>query len=148
MATHELDISAFREMFPIFTDPPYTDGMIQAAWSVVICAMDDADNCALCGDCLQTALYLLLAHVTWLLFGPTGLKPAPVGIKTAATIDKVQVTYTAPPYKSGWQFWLSQTQWGLSLWALLQAMATGGFYVTTRLPEQDGFRKAYGRFIR
>lgn len=148
MAEHVLNIPAFRAMFPVFTDPPYPDPLITAMWPIVTCAIDDVDNCALSGDCLQTALYLMLAHVLYTLNGPTGTKPGPVGVKTQAQVDKVSVTYAAPPYKSGWQAWLSQTPWGLTLWAMLSAMSVGGFYVSGRLPEQDAFRKSYGRFIR
>lgn len=145
MATHTLDIPAFRAMFPAMTDPPYTDTLLNAYWTIATCAMDDADSCAISGDCLQTALYLMLAHITTILSGSTGTKPGPVGVKTAAAIDKVHVQYAAPPFKSGWQAWLSQTPYGLSLWAILSAHGAGGWYFN-ELPEGDAFRKVGGIF--
>lgn len=146
MADHTLDIPTFRAMFPVFTAVLYPDALLTAMWPIVTCAIDDVDSCAISGDCLQTALYLMLAHITWILNGPTGTKPGPVGVKTQAQVDKVSVTYAPPPFKSGWQAWLSQTPYGLTLWAMLSTNAAGGWYVTGRAPESDAFRKSYGRF--
>ena len=143
---HELDIAAFRAQFPEFTDPPYSDALLTAYWEIATCAMSTVDNCVISGDCLQTALYMMLAHITKLLSpGGSGSKPGTVGVKTGATVDKVSVTYAAPPYNSGWQAWLSQTPYGLMLWALLSAKAAGGWYFGG-LPEGDAFRKVGGIF--
>lgn len=147
MAQHELDLAAFRAMFPgAFPNPPYTDPVITAYWSIASCAMDTADSCALSGDCLQTALNLMTAHIMTILGGAGASgRPVPVGVKVSATVDKVSVSYSAPPFNSGWQAWLSQSPYGLTLWALLSAHGSGGFYFGG-LPELDGIRKVYGTF--
>lgn len=147
MAIHVLDIPGFRAMFPgAFPDPPYTDDVITAYWEIATCAIDTVDNCSLHGDCLQSVLNLMTAHIMTLLGGNMmNGRPAPVGTKTSATIDKVSVAYAPPPFKSGWQAWLAQTQYGLMLWAILQGKSAGGFYFGG-MPEGDAFRKAYGVF--
>ena len=145
MAEHTLDIAAFRAAYPMFTDPPYTDAFLNAQWLVVTCLIDDMDSCALSGECLQQALYLMLAHVAWLTMSATGGGGGIGGVKTSATIDKVSVTVAAPPFKDGWQYWLGQTPFGLQLWALLSAKSAGGWYFGG-LPEGDAIRKVYGVF--
>lgn len=142
---HTLDIAAFRVMFPAFADPVlYPDAQLTAWWSIATCAISDVDNCELSGDCLQTILNLMLAHLG-LIFTRAADGNTATGVQIAAAIDKVSIGYAAPPYKSGWQAWLSQTPYGLTLWAMLGAMASGGFYIGG-MPEQSAFRKAYGSF--
>lgn len=148
MAEHVLDIPGFRAMFPgAFPEPPYSDAVITAYWSIATCAMDTADSCAISGDCLQTALNLMTAHIMTILGGAGASgKPVPVGVKVSATVDKVSVSYDPPPFKSGWQAWLAQSPYGLTLWAILSAHGAGGWYIGG-LPENEAFRKTYGTFV-
>lgn len=142
MGAPTLDLDKFRTAFPEFANvTAYPDARLELWWQAVICAMDDA---AMCDDCAETYFYLMLAHIAKLMTkAATG--SAQVGAKTSATIDKVSVAYAAPPYKDGWEYWLSQTPYGIELWALLGMLAVGGLYIGGR-PETRGFRKVGGRF--
>lgn len=146
MATHTLDLAAFRALFPEFVDPPYSDALLTLYWDIATCAISSVDNCAISGKCLENALYLMLAHIATILQKATASGgTSAVGVKTGATVDKVSVTYSAPPFNSGWQSWLAQTPYGLTLWALLSALSAGGAYIGG-LPETDAIRKVYGVF--
>lgn len=143
--THTLDITTFRTMFPQFADPTkYPDAVIQMWFDMAYCAFYPNDTCVLSGECLDSFLYLMAAHIgTLLARAATG--STQVGSKTQATIDKVTVAYSVPPFKNGWEYWLSQTPYGLQLWAMMQVRMAGGFYFNGR-PESAAFRKVGGRF--
>lgn len=143
MAEHTLDIAAFREAYPLFRDvETYPDAMLTQWWAMATCAMNPNDTCVISGDCLQSALYLMMAHIG-LLLTRLASGQAAVGSVTSATIDKVAVSFTVPPFKNGWQFWLSQTPYGAMLWAMLSAKSAGGFYVGLA-PERAAFRRVGG----
>lgn len=149
MAQQVLDPARFRAMFPMFADPDfYPDEVLQIWWDMGVCAISDTDNAVLHGKCLQTACSLMAAHVgtlTQRAMAGGGATGGPVGTLTAATIDKVSVSYTPPPIRTGWQAYLAQTPWGLQLWALLRMKAAGGFLFGGR-PETAAFRKVGGRW--
>lgn len=142
---HTLDLAAFRAAFPQFkSEVLYPDATIEMWWDIAACSLPTVDTCRLHGKCLQTALNLMTAHIG-ALWGMAAAGRNTVGIKSSATIDKVSVTVTVPPFKDGWQFWLSQTPYGLQLWAMLSVKSAGGFYVGGR-PEGRAFRKVGGSF--
>lgn len=147
MAQQTLDIPTFRLLFPEFADPvKFPDAYIQAQWDVAVSAMGDMDGWLLHGAALKNALNLLTAHfmklnVILLAGGGAGV----TGVVTGATVDKVSVQMAAPPTRSGWQFWLAQTPYGLQLWAFLSIKSAGGLYIGGR-PERLAFRKVYGSF--
>lgn len=146
MALQPIDIEKFRTLYPQFAnEATYPDVMIQSWWVQANCVMAEPCVC-LTDDCGSQMLYLMTAHIgaslTALAAGGSGGK---AGILTSSSIDKVSVTYTLPPYKNGWQFWLSKTPYGLQLWAMLTTAAAGGFSVNRR-PEARAFRKVYGSF--
>lgn len=145
MADHTFDIAAFRIAYPQFADVDfYPDATLNAWWAMATCAISDADNCYLHGDCLQTALNLMTAHMG-MVISRAAEGNMSVGTKSSATIDKVTVAYTVPSFKNGWQAWLGQTPYGLMLLAMLQAKSAGGFYFGGR-PETLAFRKVGGYF--
>ena len=135
-------IALFRAMFPQFSAIP--DAMLQVWWPIVTCAIDDAGSCFLNGDCLEAVLMMMLAHVITLM-QRAAEGDLSTGVQIGAGIDKITVTYAAPPFKNGWQSWLSMTPFGLQVWSLLSIKASGGFYLGGR-PESRGFRKVGGRF--
>lgn len=144
MAQHVLDIATFRLLFPPFAnDTLFPDAYITAQWAMATSYIGDMDGCLFGGPELQSALNLMTAHLMQLNVlvanGSNG------GILTGATIDKVTVTITPPPFKNGWQWWLAQTPYGAQLWSLLSLKSAGGFYIGG-LPERRGFRKVYGAF--
>lgn len=144
MEDHTLDPAAFRAMFPQFASVAiYPNTSLQAWWSMATVNMSAADSCALNGDTLQLALNLMTAHLGALFVSMASGKRG--GVLTSASIDKVSVGYASPPFKTGWQFWLSSTPYGLQLWALLTGLAAGGFYVNGA-PEAAAFRKVGGYF--
>lgn len=145
MAVHTLDIAAFRAAFPAFANPAlFPDELLQFWWTFATCEIAPTDNYVLSGDCLDKALMLCLAHILFII-NRTAQGSTATGAITAATIDKVSVSYTAPPYTSGWQYWLSLSPYGIMLRGLLSAKAAGGFYIGG-LPESSGFRKIGGIF--
>jgi hypothetical protein len=143
MAVHEIDVTVFRQTFPTFADPViYPDGTIATWWDIAACSMYPDDTCVIRGDCLQTALMLMTAHIGQLMTNVAAGSTVAGGVNSA-TIDKVAVSFTVPPFKNGWQFWLSQTPYGLLLWGMLQAKAAGGFYIGGA-PERAAFRRVGG----
>lgn len=147
MATHTLDIPTFRLLFPPFADVAlFPDAYIQAQWDMAVSYMGDVDGCLFGGPELQTALNLMTAHLMQLnVMVAAGGTAGVTGVLTGATVDKVSVTVAAPPFKNGWQWWLSQTPYGAQLWALLAMKSAGGFYFGG-LPERKPFRKVGGIF--
>jgi hypothetical protein len=144
MAVHTLDPAAFRAIFPAYANVvTFPDARLQAYWDLAVSYMGDVDGCLLSGAGLQSALNFLTAHLLWLAVlserGQSG------GVVTGSTVDKVQVMLAAPPFKDGWEFWLSQTPYGLQLWALLKVKSAGGFYIGGS-PERLGFRRVGGGF--
>lgn len=147
MATQELDIPTFRLLFPEFADPAvFTDAYITAQWEAAVAHMGDKDGWALSGPSLKTALNYLTAHLMKLnvMIGTAG-SGGITGVVTGATIDKVSVQLAAPTTRSGWQYWLAQTPYGMQLWALLSMKSAGGLYIGGR-PERRAFRKVGGVF--
>lgn len=148
MATPALDYAKFRALFPQFANETlYPNVMLDAWWTMANCAMQEPPRICLTDDCGSLMLYLMTAHIGALMtsIAAGGKKGGKAGVLTSATIDKVTVGYTLPPFKNGWQFWMSSTPYGLQLWAMLSAAAAGGFSVNGR-PEARAFRKVYGRF--
>lgn len=148
MATPAIDYAKFRALFPQFANPVlYPDTMLDAWWTMAHCAMQEPPCGCPDNDCGSLMLYLMTAHIGALMttLAAGGASGGKSGVLTSASIDKVSVGYTLPPYKSGWQFWLSSTPYGLQLWSMLSVAAAGGFSVNGR-PESRGFRKVYGAF--
>lgn len=150
----EFDVDAFRAMFPAFAPDPPTDGTLSGYWTVATVYIDDRDyNCwMLKGAQRALALNQMTAHIAQLysLIAAADVPAqAQIGLDQSATIDKVSVTVTPPPIKTGDQFawWLSLTPYGQMLLALLQAVTVGGFYTPgSVVPERSAFRKAGGLF--
>lgn len=145
MAVHALDPEAFRILFPAFADETvFPDIRLNAVWGLATGYMGDVDGPIFSGAPLQYALNLLTAHLLQLQ-DMLAQGTAASGPVTSAQIDKVRVDMAPPPFKNGWQFWLSQTPYGQQLWALLAANSAGGFYIGG-LPERDAFRRVGGGF--
>lgn len=147
MAQQTLDIPTFRLLYPEFADPTkFPDAYIQAQWNTAATYMGDQDGWALSGPALVTGLNLLTAHLMKLaLIIAAGGGGGVAGVVTGATIDKVSVQLAAPTTRSGWQYWLATTPYGLQLWAFLSMKSAGGLYIGGR-PERAAFRKVGGFF--
>jgi len=138
---HAFELAAFRTMFPLLDS--VADEQLAAYWQMATETMTPEDGVLLHGASLQLALNLLTAHLAW-LFTKT-LPGGTVGIVNSASEGSVSVGMAIPPFKSGWQYWLSQTPYGQQLWALLMVQSAGGLYVGGS-PERSAFRKAGGVF--
>jgi hypothetical protein len=150
MAQQVLDIPTFRLLYPEFANvTAFPDAYITAQWGVAVATMGDFDGWALRGPALLNGLNLLTAHQMKLalISGSGGSGGGGVtGVVTGATIDKVSVQLAAPTTKSGWQYWLASTPYGMQLWAFLSIKSAGGLYIGGR-PERRAFRKVGGNFL-
>lgn len=145
MAIIEFDVTEFREMFPAFANATtFPTPMLQMYWDMAICYVDDNGSYGwMQGDCRKLAINLMTAHLVALsVLIAAGQNP---GFVTASTIDKISVTLEAPPVKTQWAWWLSNTPYGAQLLALLQSYSVGGFYIGGR-SELSAFRKVGGYF--
>jgi hypothetical protein len=138
------DIPAFRVSFPAFADPTkYPDPTLQGYWDAATCYISDKNYGWLNGDCRARALNLMTAHLAAL--STLINNGQPTGVGQSATIGAVSVSMVPPPVKSGWQYWLASTPYGMQLWALLHVKAVGGLSIGG-LPEKSAFRKVAGIF--
>lgn len=133
-----------RLEFPYFQNLalfPYQnlDQAIQGA----LCSMPPTQYGRLQGSCRLRAIYLLAAHMLFIQ-RQARVGGAP-GVVLSSTIDKVSVQNMAPPAKSMWSYWLSQSPYGVELQGMLSTKAAGGFYIPGSL-ERAGFRKGGGSF--
>lgn len=138
------DVAAFRAAFPAFASPTaYPDGVLQGWWDAGTCYISDRNYGYLAGDCRARALNLMTAHLAALFTMINSGKPTGVG--QSASVGDVSVSLVPPPVKSGWQYWLASTPYGMQLWALLHVKAVGGLSIGG-LPEKTAFRKVGGIF--
>lgn len=144
MAQQTLDITAFRAMFPAFADATkYPDATIQMWWTMATAYIYDYDNCVIDGPQLSLALNLMTAHLADSFTKINNGQQ--VVVLTGATEGTVNVSMQPPPAKTGWQWWLSTSPYGVQLWALLQTLVVGGFTIGGWY-ETDSFRAGYGVF--
>lgn len=135
--------SDLRLLFPYFNNPAWTDDVIDSAIERAMCHISASNYGRLKGECRLKAIYLMAAHLLYIADqASSGGTP---GVITSSSVDKVAVSFMAPPAKSMWQWWLAQTPYGAELQSLLSTKAAGGFYIPGSL-ERAGFRKAGGRF--
>lgn len=145
MATLVFNVVAFRAQFPQFTSvTKYPDDVLSGYFSMATCSINDCENYVIWGDCLMLALNLMTAHIASIFTNIAG-GSAMSGVQTGASVDKVSVTATPPPFKNGWQSYLAKTPYGEQLWLLLSGKAAGGFYLGGA-DESSSFRKSWGYF--
>lgn len=136
----------FRLRFPAFSDPTkYPTAYLEAYWEEVGCFIKDGGTYGMLqGDCSQFAMELMLAH--FLALAANAARGKQGGYKTSSSVDKVSVSYLAPPAQDSFSWWLTQTPYGQQLMTLLEIKGVGGMYVGG-LPERSGFRKVGGGFF-
>lgn len=72
-------------------------------------------------------LYLMTAHILQLANQiATGQDS---GITISATIDKISTVIQQFQYQNQWAYWLSSTEYGKQLYALLQVQSVGGYFI-------------------
>lgn len=141
---HVYDDASFRALFPVFDATTYPVQTVEIWFGMATNYVSAQDNCGIYGDALQGALNMMTAHLLWssvlLQRGQTT-----VGVLTGSTIDKVSVSFQAPPMLNNWRSWLLTTPYGAMFLALMEAQAAGGWYVGGS-DERSAFRKSYGDF--
>lgn len=147
MGTVTFDPTAFRVMFPAFSDATkYPDAKLEMYFTMATAYISDQT-----GGCYpfmkrmklaqQTlALDLMTAHIAFINNIIAASPTQNTGITTGATIDKISVTLLPPPSPNGWRFWLNQSPYGQQLLALLELASAGGFYFSARPPVVGAFR--------
>lgn len=144
MAEHVLDVAAFRARFPAFASSvKFPNQQLLDYFTMAGCHIFPCDWLMLSGDCLQLALELMTAHLSF-INAQTIAGNVATGVVTGAGVDKVNVSLQAPPTKNGWQAWLATTPYGMQLWALIKSKATP--FAVGGLPERQGFRRVGGGF--
>jgi len=132
------DLSAFRTAYPVFDSVP--EATVQAAATSALCLIGQ-DGC----DCDVQMWQLMVAHLLYIQ-GQVATGNGGAGAVTSATIDKVSVSFAAPPFgTSAYKFWLFKSPYGGQLLAMLDRCSKGGVYVGG-LPERSAFRSVGGVF--
>lgn len=138
MPAYVFDLSAFRTAYPVFDSVP--DSTVEAAATSALCLIGQ-DGC----DCDVQMWQLMVAHLLYIQ-GQVATGNGNAGAVTSATIDKVSVSFAAPPFgTSAYKFWLFKSPYGGQLLALLDRCSKGGVYVGG-LPERSAFRSVGGVF--
>ena len=139
-----MDIQDFRTQFPAFDDPAaFRDEMLQL-WDDAA-SLHLAEGWMLGGPQYELAHKLMTAHLVHLasVANRGGSGSTAGGAVQSASEGSVSVSFTTPPTKTAWQFWLSSSPYGLQLWAMLTIAGSGGVYIGG-LPEREAFRKVGG----
>ncbi len=150
----QYDDALFRKQFPEFSDTTaYPTDLLELYWATAreFIGTKDSPCNVLSGSTLALVLNYMTAHLLVLgrqaaQGGPAGAGSSQGGFVTSSSIDKISVSTLAPPAKDGWEWWLAQTTYGQTIWALLKIKAVGGLSVGG-LPERGSFRKVGGVFF-
>lgn len=113
----EFDPAAFRATYPAFTDPPYTDGMLQLYFDLATLILNN--SCAsVVSDGVQRErlLNLLVAHIATLQPAAASSPLRPVGVVSGATEGSVSVQFALQVSQNSQ--WYLQTQYGALFWQL------------------------------
>lgn len=138
------DVVQFRAFLPAFANSTtYPTETLQMYWNAATCYISDKNFGWLKNDCRREAIDYMAAHLLFIAAATAGGQIP--GLVQNATIDKISVGFTPPPIKNQWQWWLSLSPYGQSLWALLQVNSAGGFYIGGS-PEISALRKVGGRY--
>lgn len=136
-----MDVGVFRIAFPAFNR--ISNETIEY-WADVAGSFL-SESWALSGKTFEHAINLMTAHLIFLNKKIDNGNNA-TGAVQSATEGSVSVSFTAPPSRDGWEYWLSSTPYGVQLWALLSGLMVGGAYIGG-LPERKAMRKVGGVFM-
>lgn len=132
----DFPLDKFKIMYPMFAD--MGDELIQFVAEDALCYMNDCG-----GKCTDQLWMLLVAHMLHLRkqAGAGGL----VGSVASATIDKVSVSFNAPPVTSDASYWFSLSPFGQQFLALRGRCSSPVMYIGGS-PERSAFRSVGGLF--
>lgn len=138
MAARVFPLAVFRELYPQFSG--VSDEAILALSVQAECLVSSHG----CG-CEDSMWMLMVAHMLAMRDNASN-GGSPAGTLASASIDKVSVSFQAPPTGTSYfKFWLSGTPYGAELLAMLSRCSVGGLYVGGA-PERAAFRIVGGRF--
>jgi len=136
----DFPLAKFRILFPMFSAVPDDVVLVVAEWAQ---CYTSGRGC----QCNAQLWMLITAHLLQLrLNAESGNGGAP-GALASATIDKVSVSFQAPPATDSWSHWLNLTPYGQQFLALSKSCTAGGVSVGG-LPERAAFRNVGGLSIR
>lgn len=147
MTTIVFDPATFRVLFPQFADPTaFPTVKLQAQFDMATGYVSSDSYGDMTVAARGQALNLMTAHLLALgVIVAQNTYSGQVGIVQGATIDHVQITLQPPPQRGQWRWWLNTTPYGAQLVSLLDAQASGGFFIGG-LPERRAFRRVGGGF--
>lgn len=128
----DLAISAddFKKNFPEFESCEDVELYILRAECYV-----SPNNSKLDESKCKLAVYLFAAHLLTL---QSSIQDGQIqgGITVSSSIDKVSISMVPPPAKGAFEYWLSQTQYGMELLALVESEIStpfllGGSFIRT-----------------
>jgi len=124
-----LTVEQFRADFPEFTDPPYTDAIVQAAIDRSACFISKTNSGPLKDECRLLAIEYMAAHLLKVCGGASGGNGGSQGgLVGSSSIGSVSVSMVPPPGSSSFTYWINQTCYGQAYLALLQTKAPAGLY--------------------
>jgi hypothetical protein len=129
----------FRAMFPAFANSTtYPESVLQLYFNTAGLIIANSNFAPLARACATlTCLYLVTAHLAQI--GQQIAQGQTSGVVVGASIDKISVELQQFQFPNQWQLWLSGTEYGKQLLAILQAQSVGGFSVPGG-PGRVGFR--------
>jgi len=136
----DFPLAKFRILFPVFS--AVTDGIVLTVAEWAQC-YTSGRGC----ECNEQLWMLITAHLLQLRLNAEAGNGGVPGAVASATIDKVSVSFQAPPAAGPWSHWLNLTSYGQQFLALAKRCSAGGFYVGG-LPERAAFRNVGGLYIR
>ena len=138
------DAAAFRAQCPAYeSEQKYPDDLLSDYWDMATGIVSDENYGAVRNFKRRMALNWMTAHI--IEVSAKAARGKAGGFVTASTVDKVSVTRLAPPAADQFEWWLQQTGYGQSLYALLDVHSVGGFSIGGS-PETAAFRRVGGKF--
>lgn len=138
MDPSDFPLVSFRAIYKVFTAVPDDE--------IFIIAQEALNYFSPCrGVCTNSEWMLVVAHMLD-LNSRIADGESPTGVVTSVTIDKVSVSYTAPPAGSDWSHWFKMSTYGQQFLALIKRCSVPRYHGGGG--ERAAFRGAFGRFTR
>lgn len=137
------DPDEFKEIYPEFKDVP--NARLAEFFTEATLLVDNTINSPIADLAVRkTLLYLMVAHLAYLLFGKDGT-PGPVGRISHATEGSVSVSLDMPGTNAN-SAWYMQTPYGAKYWAVTAPWRTA-HYVPGGSPSlyPPRYYRRYGR---
>ncbi|BBV03797.1 hypothetical protein BML2531_15730 [Providencia rettgeri] len=138
MEASTFPLMSFRVLYPSFNGVSDDD-----IYTIAQSALNYFSPCR--GVCTNELWMLVVAHMLslrkWIADDES-----PTGVVTSVTIDKVSVSFSAPPAGSDWSHWFKMTTYGQQFLALIKRCSVPQYIGGAG--ERSAFRGVGGRFTR